>query len=143
MLEVRSGRCRLGVGSDGTLSSTEDGGVLLIEREAVYTGGRSVNNISGVGDCSGGSCWCAVVASRNQERWGCGGDVPGISCGGVGIGCAGVILDVGTSWISGLGGSGIGVSIRITDSPLERFREENHELGWSDGKRRWEWLGVT
>jgi hypothetical protein len=38
------------VGSDGTLSSTDDGGVLLSEREAVYTGGRSV--ISGVGDGS-------------------------------------------------------------------------------------------
>ena len=31
-----------------TLSSTEDDGVLLSEREAVYRGGRSV--ISGVGD---------------------------------------------------------------------------------------------
>lgn len=38
------------VGSDGTLSSTDEGGVLLFEREAVYTGGRSV--ISGVGDVS-------------------------------------------------------------------------------------------
>ena len=36
------------VGSDGTLSSTEGGGVLLSEREAVYAGDRSV--ISGVGD---------------------------------------------------------------------------------------------
>ena len=42
--------CRAGgvVGSDGTLPYTEDGGVLLSEREAVYTGGRSI--ISGVGD---------------------------------------------------------------------------------------------
>jgi len=42
------------VGSDGTLSSTEhgDGSARLFdEREAVYTGGHSVNPISGVGDC--------------------------------------------------------------------------------------------
>ena len=36
------------VGSDGTLSSTKDGSVLLSERQAVYRGGCSV--ISGVGD---------------------------------------------------------------------------------------------
>ena len=36
------------VRSDGTLSSTENGGVLLSEREEVYMGGRSI--ILGVGD---------------------------------------------------------------------------------------------
>ena len=53
------------VGSDGTLSSTEhgDGSARLFdEREAVYTGGRSVNTTSTVGDCAVGSCWRCVAA---------------------------------------------------------------------------------
>ena len=65
-----------------------------------------------------------------EESQGCG--VLGISMAcGVGMGCAAVISDVSGS--TGLCGSGIGwdcVSIvRITDLPLDRVSEENHELG--------------
>jgi len=43
--------------------------LLFDEREAVYTGGRSVNSISGVGVCAGGLCWrCAVAAAFDVER---------------------------------------------------------------------------
>ena len=51
--------------------------LLFDEREAAYTGGRSVNTISGVGDCAGSSCWrCTVAAAfdveeirRGRYRW--------------------------------------------------------------------------
>lgn len=60
------------VGSDSTLSSTEhgDSSVLFIRRtRGVYTGGRSVNTISGVGNGAGGSCWkCTVAPAFDVER---------------------------------------------------------------------------
>jgi hypothetical protein len=42
--------------------------LLFDEREAVYTGGRSVNTISGVGNCAGGSYWRCVVAAFDIEK---------------------------------------------------------------------------
>ena len=84
------------VGSDGTLSSTEDGGVLFSEREAVYTGGRSVGL--------------------------------GMSCASVRIGSAAV---ANSDLSDSRGGSGMSI-VRITDFPLERVSEENHEC-WCDG----------
>jgi len=78
MLELRRRRV-----SDGTLSSTEhgDGEVLLFdEREAVYTGGRSVNTTSAVGDCAVGSCW-RWVAAGSRLRGYVGGVVDGMGRG--------------------------------------------------------------
>ena len=60
------------VGSDSALLSTEHGGgcvLLFEERQAVNTGGRAVNSISGVGVCAGCLCWrCAVAAAFDVER---------------------------------------------------------------------------
>jgi len=110
------------VGSDGIFSSTEDGGVLLSEREAVYTGGRSV--ISGVADGSrkstgsklrgyvGGGVEELMKGAASfggedggvEESQGC-SRVPEIAWS---IGCAAVVIsDGGGSWISVLELTGI------------------------------------
>jgi hypothetical protein len=69
MMELRCWRCR-----DGALSSMEDGEVLLFERKAVYTNGRSINVTSGLGGCSGSEEYRfdvgrIVMKSRVQYLW--------------------------------------------------------------------------
>ena len=68
MLELRSRGCSRE--RQHPAIHRNDGSVLLFdEREAVYTGSRSVNTISGVGDGAGGSCWkCTVAAAFDVER---------------------------------------------------------------------------